>query len=571
MNTYHTQNLTPDFDFIQTLVDECLISKAQLAIAKKEHRATGNTIESCLLKLGFITEHALATYIAKHSGHEKISLENIVLDPDLVAKIPKNIAQQHQVVPVALNENRLTLAMADVYDVVAMDAVRNHFYQSIKIHPLVANQGEMKITLNAYYNHDMNLEQIFQELEKQRDDSLSRDTSLKNPITRMVNIILLEAVSKNASDIHFQPSKSFVCLKFRIDGVLEQRTVFHSDYWPKICVRLKIMAKMNIAESRKPQNGRFTYNAGLRAVDFRVSVHPTLQGENIVLRVLDKENSLLPLNQLGFSTANMDRLKNLANQPQGLVILTGPTGTGKTTTLYSILAYLNTARRNIMTLEDPIEYQIPSIRQSAINQMGGTTFAQGVRSLLRQDPDIIFVGEIRDEDTATMALRAVMTGHQVLTTLHTQDSFGVIPRLADLGISPKNLAGYLTGVVSQRLIRLLCQTCKSQRAITRSEQKILKLHLEQKLFAAQGCDECRHTGFKGRTAITEVLHFTEELNELLINNAPLPKLRKKAKLTGFKNLKQQGLQKILEGKTTLNELKRVISIIEPSEADNAKV
>lgn len=573
MSTHLTQNPTPAkvFDFVQTLLEERLISSEQLAIARKEQRAGGDTIESCLLKLGFITEHALATYIAKHSGHEKITLHNTALDPYLIAKIPQNIAQKYQVIPVALNENHLTLAMTDVYNVIAIDAVRNHFQTDITIHPLIANQSEMDTTLNAYYNHDMTLEQVFQELETQRDNTLPQDTSLKSPITRLVNLILLEAINKSASDIHFQPSESFIRLKFRIDGVLEQRTVFHSDYWPKICVRLKIMGKMNIAESRKPQTGRFTYHAGLREVDFRVSAHPTLQGENIVLRILDKKNSLLPLNQLGFSSSNMDRLKQLANQPQGLIILTGPTGTGKTTTLYSILQYLNTAQRNIMTLEDPIEYQLPSIRQSTINQMGGTTFAQGIRSLLRQDPDIIFVGEIRDEDTATMALRAVMTGHQVLTTLHTQDSFGVIPRLADLGITPQNLAGYLTGVVSQRLIRLLCQSCKAERPATQHEQKILKLCPDQKLFDAKGCDECRHTRFKGRIAITEVLHFTEALNDLLVKNAPLPKLREEARKSGFQTLSQEGIQKILAGKTTLEELTRIVGIVQTTEAINAKI
>ncbi len=559
------------FDFIQTLLDECLISNEQLTIAKKEQHTSGDTIETCLLKLGFITEHALASYISKHSGHERITLHNTVLDPYLIEKIPKSIAMQYQVIPVALNKKHLSLAMADVYNVIAMDAVRNHFQEPIKIRPLIASQADVKTTLDAYYTHNMSLEQVFQDLENQRDDKITQDKSLKNPITRLVNIILLEAVNQNASDIHFQPSGPFIRLKFRIDGVLGQRTVFHSDYWPKICVRLKIMGSMNIAESRKPQNGRFSYHVGLREIDFRVSSHPTMHGENLVLRVLDKENSLLPLDQLGFSRKNMNCLKRLAAQPQGLIIITGPTGTGKTTTLYSILQHLNTADRNIMTLEDPIEYQLPMIRQSSINHLGGATFSQGIRSLLRQDPDVIFVGEIRDEDTATMALRAVMTGHQVLTTLHTQDTFGVVPRLADLGVAPRNLAGHLTGVVSQRLIRILCPNCKYEHPPTAREQKILRLKSDQAIFAANGCEHCRHTGFKGRSAITEVLHFTDALNDLLIKHAPIPTLRKKACTMGFQSLQQEGIRKILAGQTTLKELSRVINLAEENETSNAKI
>ncbi len=542
------------------LIKSNALSQEQLAIIKKEQELTKKTFDCLVVELGFISPQALSTLIAQQSGYTKVDLTKAFIDHCLVKKIPPSLAQYHRILPISESATTLELAMADVYDIIALDYIKQYFPTHLKIIPLVANEAEILSLLEDLYAHDMSWGSLFADLEQDDSSDITSDASFKNPVTRLLNAILLDAIKQKASDIHFQPDKIFVHLKYRINGILHQVTTFHKMHWPRLCVRLKLMGALNIAESRKPQSGRFSYHIGAREVDFRLSSHPTVHGENLVARILDKTHSIRPLHQLGFSESNIQLLKSCLKIPQGLLILTGPTGAGKTTTLYSILQYLNTTEANIMTLEDPIEYQLPNIRQSEIKDMAGTSFAQGIRSLLRQDPDIIFIGEIRDEDTATMALRAVMTGHQVLTTLHTPDTFGVIPRLIDLGIPAQTLAGHLIGAVSQRLIRTLCPHCKHSHLPTIEERKILRISEQTPLYKATGCSQCHHSGYNNRRALTEILLFDDELNEMLIKNLPITFLKRTAVAKGFRSLFEDGRQQVIAGHTTLTELQRLVPL-----------
>ncbi len=500
-------------DICQLLLSLGLISGDQLEIARIEQTRTNKKLETLFVELGFISDKALKAVRAEQLGLGHFDLQHTALDSQLIDRTPKELLLKYKVLPLSMDDNILKLAMDNVYDILAMDHILRFFPGSIQIAPVVATEADIIEAIDTYYGQEVALDALLLEIEKQK---VSKTDKPDNTTVRLVNAIVSDAIKQRASDIHFQPESLFVRLRYRIDGELTQVSAFHRDYWPGICVRLKIMAGMNIAESRQPQDGRFTFQINTRKIDLRASSHPTTHGENIVLRILDRANALLPLNRIGFSDTCIQVINKMLTRPQGIIIVTGPTGSGKTTTLYSMLNHINTAAVNIMTLEQPIEYQLPMIRQLEINEMTGTSFADGVRSILRQDPDIIFIGEIRDEETAKMALRAAMTGHLVLTTLHTNDSFGTIPRLAELGIDTTMLAGQLLGVISQRLVR--------------------KAHS------------------KGRTSIAEVLEFTPALNELLTAQASLDEIRAMAISQGFKSIYQDGQEKVIAGQTSISEL-----------------
>jgi general secretion pathway protein E/type IV pilus assembly protein PilB len=379
---------------------------------------------------------------------------------------------------------------------------------------------------------------------------------------RLVNALLVDAIKVGASDIHLEPEGSFLRLRYRIDGQMAQIRSFHLDYWNAMVVRIKIMSGMNIAESRAPQDGRIAYNVLGRDVDFRVATQPTIHGENVVMRLLDKAKSLVPLDQLGFSDHNVAVLKVLLQRPEGIIIVTGPTGSGKTTTLYSILSYINNIETNIMTLEDPVEYQLPLIRQSSVREGAGLDWLGGMKSLMRQDPDIIFVGEVRDSDTAMMAVRAALTGHQVFTTLHTNDAIGCIPRLGDIGVPGHLLGSSLIGALAQRLARKLCKHCRNPRAATPEECRILGVNAENppEIYDGVGCPKCSGKGYKGRTGIVEILRVDREMEELIATHATRRIMLEHAVAHGFVSMQQDGIAKVLAGEITLTELINTIDL-----------
>lgn len=549
----------------EKLVALGLISNDQLQIALTEQKNTKKLFGAVLVEMGFITESALGEVLAESSGTQKFDPKASMLDSAVVRRVPKEIATRHKVVPVSYEHDVLQLAMADVYNVLAIDQVRRHVPRSTKIVPIYCTETEILELIDQYYDYEISVDGILREIETGIRDNTKldgREEGYVNPTVRLVNALLVDAIKQNASDIHFEPEGTFLRLRYRIDGQMQQIRSFHRDYWSAMAVRIKIMAGMNIAETRNPQDGRISYNVLGRDVDFRVATQPTVHGENIVMRLLDKTKSLVPLEDLGFSDHNVEVLKKLLKRPEGIIIVTGPTGSGKTTTLYSVLSYINNIDTNIMTLEDPVEYQLPLIRQSSVREGSGMDFLHGIKSLMRQDPDIIFVGEVRDEDTALMAVRAALTGHQVYTTLHTNDALGAIPRLGDIGVPAHLLAGSLIGCLAQRLARKLCKHCRRPRAATPEECKILGVNTSPppNVYEAVGCPQCNNKGYKGRTAIVEILRVDKGMDELIATHATRRAMLEYVLASGFITMQQDGINKVLAGEITLAELISTIDI-----------
>ena len=551
----HTQVLT------STLLEKRVLSPDQVDVAIQEQRIQRTSIEECLINLGFVSEAVLAEALSSTSGYDKINLKQTLLDPTLKTLISREVAEQFCLIPLSMEEGVLRVAIADIYNLPALDYLHNHIHAVREVIPIIALESDILEAIDCYYGYDLSIRGLLREIEDAPSSNFTRDDYI-NPTVRLVNTILMDAIKVNASDVHFEPEGSFMRLRYRIDGILTQVSTLHATYWPSICVRLKVMAEMNIAESRRPQNGRMTFYVGPREIDLRVASHPTIHGENIVVRILDKNRSLLTLDELGYSEDVINQIKKALQRPEGVFIITGPTGCGKTTSLYSMLSYISTPKLNIMTLEEPVEYQLPLIRQSDVREQGGMSFSEGIRSILRQDPDIILIGEVRDPQTAQMALRAAMTGHQIFSTLHTNDALGSIHRLVDLGLTRPMLAGNLMAVVAQRLVRKLCTSCKKERKMSEYEAILLDLDSPRAVFTPTGCEACRRTGYRGRLAIAEILAFDQELDELLITTSSRAPLKTLALTKGYIPMKQDAQHRVLRGDTSLEEVLRAVDLRE---------
>ena len=521
-----------------------------------------------LVELGFIEEDALTVFLAESSGFGVFDPRNTIMDSEALELLNKATALQYNLLPVSITEDCIYVAMSDPYDVVALDTLKRFLpNKNMQIKPMVTTTAILSEAIDASYGYASSIKDILAELEEgteQKDvASLSEKEAFSHPIVRLVNALVFDAVKIGASDLHFEPEENFVRLRYRLDGVLFTAQTLHKQHWSGISQRIKIMSEMNIADKLSPQDGRFNLNVGGREADFRVSSLPTVNGENIVLRVLDKSANILPLDALGFSETNMELIKQAHKKPEGIIIVTGPTGSGKTTSLYSMLNEINDVEVNIQTLEDPVEYSLPMIRQTHVRE-GVLDFADGIKALLRQDPDIIFIGEIRDTITAEMALKAAMTGHQVYTSLHTNDSFGAIPRLLDLGMKPGMIAGAIIAVFAQRLARRLCVDCKIEYTPNVEECELMGFDSNNppKIYESceNGCQSCGGKGYKGRVAVVEILSFDEELDEVVARNESKAELKTLALKKGFKSMKDDGILKILEGVTDLNSLARVVDM-----------
>lgn len=553
----------------EKLVQKGLISPDQLEIGLKVQRDNEKAvmIGTVLVEMGFITESALGEVLAESAGVQRFDPKSTIIDPSLVKQVPKEVAQRFKAVPILLEEESVYIAITDIYNVLAIDRIQRYFPKSFKMAPVHCTESDLSELIDNYYDYELSIDGILREMEAMAQDAeeliqiTAEQDGYTNPTVRLIDALLVDAIRGGASDIHFEPEESFVRLRYRIDGKLIQIRSFHKDYWMAIAVRVKIISGMNIAETRNPQDGRITYNVLGRQIDFRVAAQPTIYGENIVLRVLDKQKALLPMSYLGYSEPNVKTLQKALKRPEGIIIVTGPTGSGKTTTLYSILGFINKPDINIMTLEDPVEYQLPMIRQSNIKEGSGMDFATGIKSLLRQDPDVIFVGEVRDQDTATMAMRAAMTGHQVFTSLHTNDALGAIPRLVDIGLKPRLLAGNIIASIAQRLGRKLCDHCKRKKTATEEDCRILGVDASNppEIFEHAGCDVC-NGGYKGRVAISEVILVDEGLDELISKEATKVEMLRYMKTKDFIPMAQDGIQKILDGVLDIDELIRTIDI-----------
>jgi len=554
----------------QTLIATGIITEDQLRIALLEQTRIDLPLGRLLIDLGFVSEAALRDALSASLGKQSVDLGNAIADPEALALVPQDIAKRHRLLPLSFDAtlNRLTVAIADINDVVALDKLRGLLAEDISIETLLAGDSEIAHAIDQYYGYKLSIDGILHEIETGEIDfrSLASTTDeYSQPVVRLIDALLSNAVKRDASDVHFEPESAFLRIRYRIDGMLRQVRALHKSYWPAMAVRIKVMAGLNIAETRAPQDGRISLNISGRQVDFRVSAQPTIHGENIVLRVLDRQKGIVPLDRLGLSDVQLDLLKLMIARPEGLILVTGPTGSGKTTTLYSILNHINAEGLNIMTLEDPVEYPMAMIRQTAVSETAKLDFANGVRAMLRQDPDIILVGEVRDADTASMAFRAAMTGHQVYSTLHTNTAIGAIPRLLDLGISPEIMTGNLIGIVAQRLVRKLCPHCSEAYTPEPWEMRLLGLSPERaapELHRAVGCARCDFQGYRGRTAIMEMMRMDSDLDELVARRAGQREIRNVARAKGFRSLAEDGVRRVLDGTTSLDELARVVDLTE---------
>lgn len=563
-------NSSANNDVAARLLEKKVISEDQLIIATKEHeRLKGaKTVGAILIDMGFISEGALGEILNESSGIKKFDIKSAIIDVRLVKKIPKDFAIHNKLIPILHSNNSITIAMSDVFDIVAIDQIRRYFPPNFQIIPVYVAETDIMQAIDQYYAYEMSIEGILKEIESAGKGSLSDDFQIKadykSPTVRLVDAILTDAVHRGASDLHFEPEHLFLRIRYRIDGKMVQIRSVHKDYWSAIAVRIKIMSGMNIAETRKSQDGRINSEILGRKIDFRVSTQPTIHGENIVMRILDEKQSILTIDKLGFSEHSLNLIKKMVRRPEGVIILTGPTGSGKTTTLYTVLNHINSIDKNIMTLEDPVEYHIPLIRQSNIHNEIGVDFASGIKTLLRQDPDVILVGEIRDKETAVTAIQAAMTGHQVYSSLHTNDALGAIPRLMNIGVPNYLLSGSLICVIAQRLARKLCSNCKKEVPLDVFEKRLLgpKYGGVNKIFKAQGCEKCGHSGYKGRVVICEILPFDRQLDELVIAAASRKEMLEHALKHGFVPMIEDGLEKVLQGVTDLTELMRVIDMTE---------
>ena len=552
----------------QVLIAKGILSEDQLRIALLEQMKSNQPVGKLLVSLGFVSEATLRDALSESLGKQSIDLTNAIIDASALALVPRELAKRHHLLPLDydLENYRLTIALSDVNDIVALDKIRGLAHDSIEIDTLLAGETEIDRAIDQAYGYELSIDGILHEIETGEIDFRGLQSSAdeySQPVVRLIDSLLTDAVKRESSDIHFEPEIGFLRIRYRIDGMLRQVRSLHQSYWPAMAVRIKVMSGMNIAETRAPQDGRITLNMRGRQIDFRVSAQPTIHGENIVLRILDRQKGLVPLEGLGLTEKQLDQLKLMIARPEGIILVTGPTGSGKTTTLYSVLNHINSEGLNIMTLEDPVEYPMMLVRQTSVAEAAKLDFANGIRSMMRQDPDVILVGEIRDADTAEMALRAAMTGHQVYSTLHTNSAIGAIPRLLDIGILPDIMAGNIIGIVAQRLVRRLCLHCKTPYQAEAHEARLLGGSPDAPrpvIFRPCGCERCDFQGYRGRLAIMELLRMNADMDELIARRSTVREIRQLADRQGFVALADDGLRRVLDGSTSLEELARVVDL-----------
>ena len=560
--------------FGTNLITDGIITEDQLKIALEESKKSGEPLLDTLKRLKYINDETYASLLARQWGFPYIDPSTVEIDKEIVHLISEEIARRYKAIPFGKSrDDKIMVAIADPTDIVAIDYLRN-FIPNIKI--FVASYESILRNIEKYYAMETTVKEAVKEMsggsievekEETKDVELSIDEAKSlaetAPIIRLMNQIITEAITSNASDIHIEPQKRFLRIRYRIDGVLRDAMNLPKNIQPGLISRAKIMANLDIAERRRPQDGRINLKFRGREVDLRVSVLPGIFGEKVVLRILDKERSLIPLESLGFSEESLEIFKTLIKQPYGMILITGPTGSGKSTTLYAILRILNTPEVNILTVEDPVEYQLDGITQVQVNPKINLTFAAALRAFLRQDPDIILVGEIRDRETAQIAMEAALTGHLVFSTLHTNDSFSAPTRLIDMGIEPYLIASSLIGVTAQRLVRKICNECKEEYKPNKFILKQIGLEdYDGVFYKGRGCQVCGNSGYKGRIAVQEVLKIDDTIREMILQRRSSTEIKDYAVKNGTITLLQDAIDKAKKGITTIEEVIRVISTVE---------
>ncbi|MEZ4703929.1 MAG: type IV-A pilus assembly ATPase PilB [Bdellovibrionota bacterium] len=552
----------------ELLVRQNLISSQQLQKAQEESRKSGKRLGYHLTKLGYIKEGDLTNFLSKQYGVPSINLEDFEIEQSVIDLVPREVADKHQIIPVNKSGASLIVAMADPSNIYAIDDLK--FLTGYNVEVVVASEVAIKEAIERYYDAGEAFDDVLagfddegiEYVEQEGLDDLSEAEAEAAPVVKLVNLILTDSVKKNASDIHIEPYEKSFRVRFRIDGVLYEVMKPPLKLKNAITSRIKIMSKLDIAERRLPQDGRIKLKLSKnKEMDFRVSVLPTLFGEKLVLRLLDKSNLQLDMTKLGFEEKALSDFLDSIHKPFGMVLVTGPTGSGKTTTLYSALSELNKVSENISTAEDPVEFNLAGINQVQMHEDIGLNFAAALRSFLRQDPDIIMVGEIRDFETAEISIKAALTGHLVLSTLHTNDAPSTINRLLNMGIEPFLVASSVNCILAQRLARKICEECREPLDIP--AQTLIDAGMSPevantaKLFQGKGCARCSETGYKGRIAIYEVMAVKEELKEFILNGANTAEIKREAMRLGMKSMRQSVLTKLEEGMTTLEEVLRV--------------
>lgn len=555
------------------LVNANLVMEDQLMKALELQKKEGGRLGSSLVKLEYITEERLVSFLSKQYGIPAINLNDYQIDEGVVRLIPPEVAQKYQIMPVARVGANLTIAMVDPSNVFAIDDIK--FMTGYNVEPVVASESAIMEAIATHYDRSDALQSVIDSLQGtdteimdyiQEENDEVDFSELKQqvedaPVVKLVNLILAEAINRGASDIHVEPYEKKYRVRYRVDGVMYDFMQPPIKLKAALSSRLKIMAELDIAERRLPQDGRIKLKIGNKAIDLRVSTLPTLFGEKIVMRILDKSNLQLDLTKLGFEEKALNDFREAIESPFGMVLVTGPTGSGKTTSLYSALSTVNKVDVNIMTAEDPVEYNLDGINQVHMHEEIGLTFAAALRSFLRQDPDIIMVGEIRDFETAEIAVKAALTGHLVLSTLHTNDAPSTVSRLLNMGIEPFLVASSVILILAQRLARKICTQCIEQEQVP--EQALLKIGFTKeeaasvKVMKGKGCSNCSDTGYKGRIALYEVMPLKEEMKDLVLEGASAGELKKTAIRLGMTTLRRAGLNKVKEGVTSIEEVMRV--------------
>lgn len=545
------------------LLEGGLVTREQLGEAMAEQQRVHRSLGRVLVDLGMVTEAQLVASLAQQIGLPFVDLTEFQIDPSASSLVPDAVARRHNALPIGYDEGRLIVAMADPANVFALDDIRS--LTGMECKPVVATKADVINAINRMNRMDADMDELTMSLDNDADDELSSVKEIVEdaPIVKFVNLLITQAIQDRASDIHIEPTERDLRVRFRIDGVLHEIMKSPKTIQAGVISRLKIMSDINIAERRIPQDGRLSIATGGKKIDLRVATLPTVWGEKIVMRILDNSTAMMRLTDLGFSDNNYTRFEKSFVKPYGMILVTGPTGSGKSTTLYATLNIVSTPEKNVITVEDPVEYRIPGINQVQVNVKAGLTFAAALRSILRSDPDVVLIGEIRDHETAQIAIEASLTGHMVLSTLHTNDSPSAVSRLIEMGIEPFLVGSALDSVLAQRLARRLCPKCKE--AYTPTPEALEHARYPWNageelptLFRAVGCSNCSKTGYKGRLALHEVMTVSEQIERLAVARSSAEAIGRVAREEGMTTLRDDGMAKIAMGVTTLEEILRVV-------------
>lgn len=543
-----------------------LLTEDQVQQIIKQSKEANKSVVRILLMRKFLDEKQLLEFFESQMDIPRVDLGSYLIDPAVIEMVPSNLAKKYGIVPLFKTGNTLSVAMIDPFDIEATDELRARTKMQIEV--MAATPSDISMALTQYYGISGALEEVLDTLKKPDKKSPRREKEIvaeaeDAPVIKLVNLILIQALEERASDIHVDAHEDEVVVRYRVDGIMHEASTSPLHLHAPMVTRIKILSNLDIAESRLPQDGKLEFNFEGRSIDVRVSTYPAIYGESVVMRLLDKQSMILSLEDLGFEEDNFKLFQKTIDRPYGIILVTGPTGSGKTTTLYATLNSINSPERNIITIEDPVEYQLKGIRQASVNVKAGLLFSTALRSMLRQDPDVILVGEIRDLETAQIAIEAALTGHLVFSTLHTNDAAGSLTRLVEMGVEPFLVSSATAGIIAQRLVRTICPNCKMAVPLDPKiieQYEFFKRNNIKEVFKGKGCRKCRDIGYRGRLAIIEQLAVNNEVRELVLEKAPAHVIKQAAVKAGMRTLRDDGLLKVSQGKTTLDEVLRVTQL-----------